>query len=110
MNKLPPSTRLLFAALTVFLAILSFVDYGEAQNKKVRVAIPGYTIAVLSFLTAKTNGYYTAEGLDVELVAMRAPTANVAVLSGSVEFSGGAFGGFDDCTSRSAVESFVLSE
>jgi NitT/TauT family transport system substrate-binding protein len=52
------------------------------------VAIPGYTIAVLSFLAAKTNGYYTAEGLDVELIAMRAPTANVAVLSGSVEFSG----------------------
>jgi NitT/TauT family transport system substrate-binding protein len=34
------------------------------------------------------NGYYGAEGLDVELIAMRAPTANVAVLSGSVEFSG----------------------
>ena len=87
MDKLPPSTRLV-AALAVFLAVLSFVDYGEAQTKKVRVAIPGYTIAVLSFLAAKMNGYYTAEGLDVELIAMRAPTANVAVLSSSVEFSG----------------------
>ena len=87
MNNLRPSTRL-FAALSVFLAILSVVNYCEAQSKKVRVAIPGYTIAVLSFLAAKTSGYYTAEGLDVELVAMRAPTANVAVLSGSVEFSG----------------------
>ena len=57
------STRLLFAALSVFLAILSFVNYSEAQAKKVRVAIPGYTIAVLSFVAAKTNGYYTAEGL-----------------------------------------------
>ncbi|MET0643172.1 MAG: ABC transporter substrate-binding protein [Candidatus Binatia bacterium] len=74
--------------LSVFVAILSVVNYSEAQSKKVRVAIPGYTIAVLSFLAAKTSGYYTAEGLDVELVAMRAPTANVAVLSGSVEFSG----------------------
>jgi NitT/TauT family transport system substrate-binding protein len=87
MDKFPPSTRLV-AALAVFLAVLSFVDYGEAQTKKVRVAIPGYTIAVLSFLAAKMNGYYTAEGLDVELIAMRAPTANVAVLSSSVEFSG----------------------
>jgi NitT/TauT family transport system substrate-binding protein len=59
----------------------------RSQPKKVRVAIPSYTIAVLSFLAAKTNGYYAVEGLDVELVAMRAPTANVAVLSGSVEFS-----------------------
>ncbi len=41
----------------------------------------------ISFLTAKLNGYYAGEGLDVELIAMRAPTANLAVLSGSVEFS-----------------------
>jgi len=88
MNNLRPSMRLLFAALSVFLATLSLVDHSEAQTKKVRVAIPGYTIAVLSFLAAKLNGYYTAEGLDVELIAMRAPTANVAVLSSSVEFSG----------------------
>ena len=87
MNNLRPSTRL-FVALSVFVAILSVVNYSEAQSKKVRVAIQGYTIAVLSFLAAKTSGYYTAEGLDVELIAMRAPTANVAVLSGSVEFSG----------------------
>jgi NitT/TauT family transport system substrate-binding protein len=67
--------------------MISLVDASEAQTKKVRIAIPGYTIAVLSFLAAKTNGYYAADGLDVELIAMRAPTANVAVLSGSVEFS-----------------------
>ncbi len=87
MDKLRPSAKLSFATLAVFLAILHFVQQSEAQPKKIRVAIPGYTIAVLSFLAAKTNGYYAAEGLDVELVAMRAPTANVAVLSGSVEFS-----------------------
>jgi NitT/TauT family transport system substrate-binding protein len=77
----------LLAALSALLAIASLVNQSEAQSKKVRVAIPGYTIAVMSFLAARTNGYYAAEGLDVELVAMRAPTANVAVLSGSVEFS-----------------------
>ena len=87
MHNLRPSTKLLFPVLGVFLAILFFVQYSQAQTKKVRVAIPGYTIAVLSFLAAKTNGYYAADGLDVELIAMRAPTANVAVLSGSVEFS-----------------------
>jgi NitT/TauT family transport system substrate-binding protein len=88
MNELQPSAKLLFAALAVFLAILFVAQRSEAQTKKVRIAIPGYTIAVLSFLAARTNGYYAAEGLDVELIAMRAPTANVAVLSGSVEFSG----------------------
>ena len=83
-----PSKRLWCAALCVLVVTISLVDHSEAQTKKVRVAIPGYTIAVLSFLAAKLNGYYTAEGLDVELIAMRAPTANVAVLSSSVEFSG----------------------
>jgi NitT/TauT family transport system substrate-binding protein len=86
MNKCRRCTRL-FEAITIFLAILSLVNDGAAQSKKIRVAIPGYTIAVLSFLAAKSNGYYASEGLDVELVAMRAPPANVAVLSGSVEFS-----------------------
>jgi NitT/TauT family transport system substrate-binding protein len=42
---------------------------------------------MLSFLAAKTNGYYNDEGLDAELIAMRAPTANLAVLAGNVEFS-----------------------
>lgn len=59
----------------------------EAQTKRVRVAVPGYTIAVLSFLAAKMNGYYAGEGLDVELIAMRAPTANLALIGGNVEFS-----------------------
>jgi NitT/TauT family transport system substrate-binding protein len=87
MDEFRSSAKLLSTALAVFVTILHFVQQSEAQSKKVRVAIPGYTIAVLSFLAAKTNGYYNAEGLDVELIAMRAPTANVAVLSGSVEFS-----------------------
>ena len=71
-------------ALFILMAAVTAV---EAQTKKIRVAVPGYTIAVLSFLAAKMNGYYVAEGLDVELIAMRAPTANLAVLGGNVEFS-----------------------
>ena len=71
-----------------FLMVAAMTAPVEAQNKKVRVALPGYTIAALSFLTAKMNNYYVAEGLEVELIAMRASTANLAVLGGNVEFSG----------------------
>jgi NitT/TauT family transport system substrate-binding protein len=74
-------------AVSSLLILAAGVRPGEAQTRKVRVAVPGYTIAVLSLLAAKMNGYYAAEGLDAELIAMRAPTANLAVLSGSVEFS-----------------------
>lgn len=76
--------RILFGVVITFW--FGAVEIG-AQGRKVRVAMPGYTIAGISFLTAKLNGYYAAEGLDAELIAMRAPTANLAVLSGSVEFS-----------------------
>ncbi|MGZ8485405.1 MAG: ABC transporter substrate-binding protein [Candidatus Binatia bacterium] len=77
--------------LRILIGVVIIISLGSvdlsAQSRKVRVAMPGYTIAGLSFLTAKINGYYAGEGLDVELIAMRAPTANLAVLSGSVEFS-----------------------
>ncbi|MEO6163748.1 MAG: ABC transporter substrate-binding protein [Candidatus Binatia bacterium] len=73
--------------ICVVIAVCCSAGDLSAQSRKVRVAMPGYTIAGISFLTAKLNGYYAAEGLDVELIAMRAPTANLAVLSGSVEFS-----------------------
>jgi ABC-type nitrate/sulfonate/bicarbonate transport system substrate-binding protein len=76
--------RILIAA-TILVAILS--TRSDAQLRKVRVAMPGYTIAGISFLTAKVNGYYAGEGLDAELIAMRAPTANLALVSGNVEFS-----------------------
>ena len=97
-------------ALSVLVAILSVVNYSEAQFKKVRVAIPGYTIAVLSFLAAKTSGYYTAEGLDVELVAMRAPTANVAVSKRSVEFSGVPLSGLTTALRGASLKVLFLSK
>lgn len=82
------SCRFLLTLVIAIHLIGALTVTAHAQSKKVRVALPGYTIAVLSFLIAKSNGYYTAEGMDVELIAMRAPTANLAVLGGNVEFSG----------------------
>src|SRR5215510_6257393 len=67
--------------------VAAFTSSGAAQTKKVRVAIPGYTIAMVSLLAAKMNGYYAGEGLETELVAMQAPTANLALVAGNVEFS-----------------------
>jgi len=78
------AAAILICALAIAVFLASAV---EAQTKKVRVAVPGYTIAVLSFLAAKMNGYYAAEGLDAELIAMRASTANLALIGGNVEFS-----------------------
>jgi NitT/TauT family transport system substrate-binding protein len=81
-------TRRVIAIFTLLFAASLIPRDSQAQTRKVRVAIPGYTIAALSFLAAKANGYFSAEGLEVELIAMRAPTANLALVAGNVEFSG----------------------
>ena len=44
----------------VAILILSSSFELGAQSRKVRVAMPGYTIAGISFLTAKLNGYCLA--------------------------------------------------
>ena len=77
-----------FLSLSIVL-LLTFLagDAAIAQGKKVRVALPGHTITSAPLLTAKINGYFAQEGLDAELISMRAPTANLAVLAGNVEFS-----------------------
>ena len=72
--------------ILLMLVVLSH-DSGIAQNRKVRIALPGHTITSAPFLTSHMKGYYTQEGLDAELISMRAPTANLAVLAGNVEFS-----------------------
>jgi NitT/TauT family transport system substrate-binding protein len=83
-----PRLKPLPAALACFLFVAAILtSRAEAQLKKIRMAVPGYTISMISFFAARMNGYYAAEGLDVELIATRAGTANLAVLSGSVEFS-----------------------
>src|ERR1700739_3354089 len=81
------TARLRILLCGLVLAVV-FTGSGAAQTKTVRVAIPGYTIAMVSLLAAKMNGYYVAEGLETELVAMQAPTANLALVAGKVGFSG----------------------
>ena len=55
----------------LFVAVLPRVVATEV----LKVAIPSTTQAVLAFTIARDKGYYRAEGLDVELILMSAPTA-----------------------------------
>ena len=55
--------------LTCILSTTTITTPASAQLKRVRVAVPGYTIAVLSFLAAKMNGYYAAEA-EKKMTAM----------------------------------------
>jgi len=66
------------------LLILVFAQTREGRAEVFKVAMPSTTQAVLAFTIARDKGYYRAEGLDVELILMSAPTASRALLSGDV--------------------------
>ncbi len=71
-----------------FLALVSLCSPAAAQElKKVRIAIPAMTTSATSHFVAKEMGYWREEGLDVELVLMRAATSVTALVSKNVEFT-----------------------
>ena len=72
--------RLLLTLLLLFI----FSSFEGSGAETVKIAIPSTTQAVLPFTIARDKGYYRAEGLDVELILMSAPTASRALLSDDV--------------------------
>ena len=74
-------------AVFLFLSFLGVAAVVEAADVKIRVAIPSESMAQIAFYAGIDRGYYKQEGLDVELVLMRAPVANLSLISGDVNFS-----------------------
>jgi ABC-type nitrate/sulfonate/bicarbonate transport system substrate-binding protein len=70
-------------SLTLLLLFI-FASFGHFGAETVKIAIPSTTQAVLPFTIPRDKGYYRAEGLDVELILMSAPTASRALLSDDV--------------------------
>jgi ABC-type nitrate/sulfonate/bicarbonate transport system substrate-binding protein len=71
-----------------FVALAAFCNSAAAQElKKVRIAIPAMTTSSTSYFVAKDMGYWREEGLDVELVLMRAATSVTALVSKNVDFT-----------------------
>jgi NitT/TauT family transport system substrate-binding protein len=68
-----------------FLAFIGSVE--RANGKTLKASIPAHSVSHLAFYTAKENGYYREEGLDVELILMPAPVAVRALIGGDVEIS-----------------------
>jgi NitT/TauT family transport system substrate-binding protein len=62
-----------------------FCFSSEAEARRIAVAYPGYT-AVLPVVAAVEKGYYKEEGLDVDLVFMRASLVSRALIAGNVDF------------------------
>ena len=76
-----------FAIFLIFVGVLWIAAVTEAADSKVRVAIPSESMAQIAFYVGIEKGYYKQEGLDVDLILMRAPVANLSLIGGDVNFS-----------------------
>ena len=76
--------------LILFLILFSILWIAQsviAADTKVGVAIPSESMAQIALYVGIEKGYYKQEGLDVELILMRAPVANLSLIGGNVQFS-----------------------
>ena len=74
------------AALKVLTVLFVTVLAAEAGAQKVRVALPDISMSLIAFIVAKEVRFYQEEGLEVELIKVSAPVANLALIAGNVEF------------------------
>jgi NitT/TauT family transport system substrate-binding protein len=75
------TVKMLFVVSWVFSAL-------AADAKVIRVAVPALSISQIAFYAAREKGYYSGEGIDVDLVVMSARVSNLALIGGNIEFSG----------------------
>jgi NitT/TauT family transport system substrate-binding protein len=75
----------LLPLLVIYAALVGFIAEGEARI--VNVAAPATSVSQVAFYVAQERGYYKEEGLEVNLVVMSAPVANLALIGQNVEFS-----------------------
>jgi ABC-type nitrate/sulfonate/bicarbonate transport system substrate-binding protein len=78
----PPRARRLAAILCGALLLA-----GPAAAEKVKVSYPDLTGSLLFLFTALDKGYYTAEGIEPELIEAGGGVATPALMSGDLGFS-----------------------
>lgn len=95
MNTSKVMCTLLVQKLSSVLLVLFLVGpvYAQAQTssgglKKVRLAVPSFSSSQMPPFVAKELGYYRQEGLEPELILMRAGLAVQALIAGSIDYTG----------------------
>ena len=79
-----------------FLLVLTVISpstvRGQSAAKKVRLALPSTNVTFAPIFAAVRRGYYKDEGLDVEIILMRANLASSALLTGDIDYNGAVTG------------------
>lgn len=69
-----------------FLALVLWVEVGRAEGKPIRIGFPSVAFQELPLFAASRNGFFRAEGLNVELVQIAGAPAIAALLAGEVDY------------------------
>src|SRR5580765_4929153 len=81
--------------LNILISLLTVVGLvAKAEARTVNVAVPTLSMVVIAFTAAKEKGYYTEEGLDVNLVVMRDTLGISALIGGNADFASMSGAGF----------------
>ncbi|MGH7928423.1 MAG: ABC transporter substrate-binding protein [Candidatus Binatia bacterium] len=66
--------------------------WSQSPAKKVRLALPSTNVTFIPMFAALRKGYFKDEGLDVEIIMMRANMASTALLTGDIDYNGAVTG------------------
>jgi NitT/TauT family transport system substrate-binding protein len=83
-TEVPVTRKRNAVILFVVVALLGFGHATEAR--RVPVAVPDLSMSLIAFIIAREKNFYQQEGLEVELIKMSAPLANLALIGGNVAF------------------------
>ena len=83
---------MLTSVLLGLAVILPAAARSQAAAKKVRLALPSTNVTFAPIFAAVRKGFYRDEGLDVEIILMRANLASSALLTGDIDYNGAVTG------------------
>ncbi|MBI2848625.1 MAG: ABC transporter substrate-binding protein [Chloroflexi bacterium] len=66
---------------------------------KVKIVLPSKATTLLNFWIGRDKGIYKEEGIDLEILTLRAPLMRAALMSGEVDYSGSLAGFFESAVS-----------
>jgi NitT/TauT family transport system substrate-binding protein len=74
-------------AAIFLIGLLSFAIDATAQLRKLRVCTPGAGTGSMHIHTAKERGYFSQEGLDVDVLVTRGQICTMALINGQMEIT-----------------------
>ena len=79
--------KILTGGLVVALVWFPWISWAASSNTRAIIHIPTKSLTSMPLFFGKDKGFFTREGVDVDLVLMSPPTAIAALVAGELDFS-----------------------